>query len=276
MGQLTTTNQGGALAHLDLETVEDVFGGLSQGVGDGGNYGKFNGNTGDYTWGQTDDLIEHGSQVLVDYSTAFLGWLCWMDGKVEDRETVNVFDGKPPLEKDLPDHGPYNSSDDGWGPTCGFKLFLEDGTEITLNLNSRSGDIAFRRLLGDIGKGARKNPGKLPVVEIGAAAFENKKSRGKKYAPTFEIVAWETPDEYLGTSRGENPDDYENDEQSGDDGDGGIPTNEDAKTATARKASAAKEDTPPPATRRRREEPSAEREEEGPTDEKPKRRRRKV
>jgi hypothetical protein len=272
MGELVTTS-GGALAHLDLSNVESIFGDLASDVGDG-LYGKFNGNTGDFTYGQDDELLEHGDQVQIDYTSCFQGFLCWIGGKVEDRVVVKVLEGRPPLEKDLPDHGPYDQ-DDGWGPSCGFKIVTETGDEVTMNLNSRSGDIAFRRLLGQIGKGAAKNPGKLPVVELGAAAFENKKSRGRKFAPTFEIVGWETPEEFAGTGHGDDPDDYdepETDAEEQEEEEAAIPTKDTARTARASKATA-KDDTPPPASRRSRKDTSED-EDEGPKDERPARRRR--
>lgn len=275
MSNLVPANEGNALAHLDMNNVEDIFGEMAQGVGGDGTYGKFNGNTGAFTYGQTDDELEHGTQVLMDYTSAFTGWLCWIGGKPEDRKTVKVLEGKPPLEKDLPDHGPYDK-EDGWGPTCGFNIMTEEGEEIILNLNSKSGDIAFRRLLGQIGSKAARNPGKLPVIELGAGSFETAKSRGKKYAPSFEIVAWETMEEFSGSSRGDDPSDYEEEApvSSSDEGDGGIPVNDDAETATAKKATAAKDDTPPPPSRRRKAEKEAPAKDEGPSDQTPPRRRR--
>ncbi len=271
MGELVTQS-GGALAHLDLDNVASVFGSMAADVGDGGNYGKFNGNTGDYTYGQEDNMLEHGDQVQVDYTSAFSGYLCWIGGKVEDRITVKVLEGKPPLEKDLPDHGPYDK-EDGWGPTCGFKIVTETGEEISLNLNSRSGDISFRRLLGQIGAGAAKNIGKLPVVELGAAEFENKKSKGKKYAPTFEIIAWETPEEFAGTGHGDDPSDYEDEEeieqeveQEEEEEEAAIPTKASARSARASKP----QDKPAPSRRKA----SAKKADDGPKDEAPPRRRR--
>lgn len=89
-----------------------------------GTYLKFNGNDGRWSFGQDDEDLPEGSRVIVDMETLAFGWICWVDGSVEEERLVPVLDGRPPQEHELTDYGPYEE-DDGWREAASLSMILE-------------------------------------------------------------------------------------------------------------------------------------------------------
>lgn len=208
MGELTTTNQT-ALAQYG---GDDPFASHADDLGnDNAAYLKFNGNTGDYTYGAENEELEHGSRVVVDMNLAARGWICWNDGEVVEEINVPLVDGKPPRENELQDHGPYADDDDGWSEQVTLFMAMSDGTKLCYKATSKSGKRAFAGLVKDYSKQWRTKPDQLPIVEIDATSFQPKdKKLGTKYAPKLRIVDWIHKDE-LAEMTGEDPSDYDDD-----------------------------------------------------------------
>jgi hypothetical protein len=177
-----------------------------------GNFLKFDGNSGDYTYGSADNSaeLEHGTKLAVDMTAYQRGWICWKEGEVVDQNMVNILDGDPPQERDLEDHGPYETYDDGthdgWSSQHEIELrAVEDGTLFHYKTTSKSGLRALGKLLADFAKAYKSKPGEYPVIEIGDVTFEpkTKKKVGKKHAPTFKIVEWISTEKFLALAEAE-------------------------------------------------------------------------
>ena len=196
--EVTTTTGFGALANMGSNVFVDRA--REEGARDG-NFLMFSGQTGTFEYGSKDDRkeMDHGAQFVCEMFDFTDGWVCWVENTVADNISVRLTEGKPTLEKDLPDHGPYkeagpNEQQDGWHPQVGMPLVnAQTGERFRMNLSAKGGIRAFWALVMAFGKGMARNKGKLPIIEIGANRFETKSSTGKKqlaYAPTFEIVGW--------------------------------------------------------------------------------------
>lgn len=187
-----------------------------------GAYLKFNGNTGEITFGSDDEELPVGSQLVVDMQSLAFGWICWVDSQVEEEVLVPVIDGKPPMEHELKDHGPYNDDDDGWREAASFSAVLleygEDGqhesvgTKLLFKTSTGGPVRSTRKLSGQYGKLFMQHPGELPVVELSTESYIPKvKKHGKKWSLIFKIVGWIGEDELAGLTDGEADDerDYE-------------------------------------------------------------------
>lgn len=186
-----------------------------------GQFMKFSGNDGTYTFGKDQEELEHGTQLVVNPMELAAGWICWKDGKLVDEDNVRVVDGNPRDEEDLKDHGPYDNDDDnqdGWQEQRIIHLASIDGELFILKLSSKGGIRAFGKLLEDFSLGRKKHGfDMVPVIELDANGFDakNKKGKkiGKKFAPKFTIIKWMSEDELIAaTSAGEDEDDYADDE----------------------------------------------------------------
>lgn len=173
---------------------------------DQGAYLKFNGNTGEFTYGADDNELPYGSQIVADMFSVAFGWICWKDGDPVEEVLVKVLDGKPPLEHTLTDHGPYDEDGDGWRESTSVPMVLlefgDKGEETDIGLrmlfkgSSASTVRGVRKLSGAFGKLFREKQGMLPVIEIDAEQFQaREKKHGKKYAPIFKIVGWISDEE---------------------------------------------------------------------------------
>jgi hypothetical protein len=192
---------------------------------EGGAYLKFNGNTGEFTFGADDAALEYGSQVVADLFNVSFGWICWKDSEPVEEVLVKILDGKPPLEHNLTDHSPYDSEDDGWREATALPMILltnGDGDDadadagLKLNFKGSSGSAVrgVRKLSGAFGKLFREHQGEFPVIELSAEQFAAKEKKyGKKYAPIFTIKGWISEDELAGIIGDVSDGDYEPEEQ---------------------------------------------------------------
>jgi hypothetical protein len=194
MNQVTTTSNNTVLAAYG---GANPFAAAAAAMGaQEGNFLKFNGNSGDFTYGQKDDELPHGTQLAADMIGFSRGWICWKDGEVEDEINVPILQGEPPLEHTLPDHGPYtkhdDGSEDGWVEQAKINFRdVETGEAYIYKATSKSGRRALGSLLKDFSKQFHLHDGETPVVEISGLSYTPKdKKLGKKYAPVFKIVGW--------------------------------------------------------------------------------------
>lgn len=180
---------GGANPFLDA--AEDM------GASSGALFLKFDGNTGDYTFGKDQEELELGTRVAVNHREIKRGWICWKDGEVMGETMTRIIDGAPPAKSSLEDHGPYEDDKDGWREQSSVQLRdIETGDEYLFKTSSKGGRIALANLVRDFGKEFAKHPGELAIVELQHVSFDAKdekgKKLGKKYAPMFKIAAWES------------------------------------------------------------------------------------
>lgn len=179
--------------------------------GSGGiNFLKFNGNTGEYSYGSPVKTLAVDTECAVDMRIGVRkGWICWKEGKVVDEIMVVITEGNPPARHQLQDHGPYSKTEDGWKEQASLQLRdLATGDEFEFKTTSKSGIRAIGGLCKAYGAEFRDHdPEDLVVVTLGSNSFIPKdKSYGRKHAPVLEIVEWLTPDqadEIFGSEEGE-------------------------------------------------------------------------
>lgn len=210
MNDVVTSNGSKALAAFNgganpfAQAAEDL--GVSEGV-----YLKFNGNTGDFTFGSDQDELQTGTELVAVMDSIARGWICWNDSEVIDEVMVSILDGQPPSEKELEDHSPYASDDDGWSEQIRIVFKdVESGETYTFKTSSRAAMRAVGSLMKDYSRQFKNHPDELPVVEIGSTSYIPKeKKHGKKHAPTFKIVSWMHVEEVEALSSATNSQDNE-------------------------------------------------------------------
>lgn len=214
-------------------------------------YAKFNGNSGEFTYGSAAEEIEAGEKMAINVGMARKGWICWKESEVVEEIMVPVAQGLPPAESTLTDHGPYakheDGTEDGWSAQFAVDIRLlesqHDGAEIVYKTTTLSAMRPLGDLLKQFSREYKNHPGCIPIVEFGKGSYMPKdKKRGKKFFPIFKIVDWMDEAELLATygegSRVEEGDD--NDNMVAD-------TKAVTKPATTAKAAATKATTKAPA-----------------------------
>lgn len=213
--------------------VDDPFS-VQGSEGNSGNvkYVKFTGATGLFTYGQDDDVLEHGTKLVVDMMNAQYVWTFWWDGEVMEQYNDSLIENpfsydNPPMELPEDPNGditmtieeimqarkddPANFRD-GWSVQASFNGRAVDGSgdEFCIKLNAGVALNSFHALRKDFGRKRKLNEGKLPLVEVTANSYEPRaKSAGKKrWAPSLKIVGWLTEAD-VASMVGENPEDYD-------------------------------------------------------------------
>lgn len=213
-------------------------------------YMKFNGNSGEYTYGQDSEEIAEGTHMAVNMSELRRGFICWVDSQVKDEKMARVVDGDEIQESNLPDYGPYerrsDGSQDGWSKQAAVALFdPETKKSFILKVSSASGLRGIGTLLKDYAKQYKSHPGEMPLVELTSKAFIPKdKKFGKKHALILNIVGWISEDEMNATT-GEDEGDYDKAEE-GAEGAEGSETSDAVETEV--ETTAAPAEKPKPAT----------------------------
>lgn len=181
---------------------------------------KFDGNTGEYSYGADNTELALGSELALNMLSYKRGWICWNDGEVVDEVMVSVNEGPPPRKSELKDHGPYVEDNDGWSEqyTIEMRMMDEPHTLMLFQANNSSKRRAFEALVKDFAKGFKSNPDCAPVIEIDEREFEAKggkdsKRKFKKHAPVFKIIDW-VPLEELNALVEGSPDDYEDEAET--------------------------------------------------------------
>lgn len=176
-------------------------------------YMKFNGNTGEYSFGAEAEELPEGTRLAVNMRNFRRGYICWKDEEVVDEIMVKVIDGNPPAEHQLPDHGPYSDDPDdneGWSEQAAVDFrSVEDGREFVFKTSSKSGRRALGQLLKDYARQYKVHEGELPIIELATQSWMPKeKKHGKKYSPVFKIVDWANEEALAAQVEGEDPADY--------------------------------------------------------------------
>lgn len=206
MANEVTTTRGGYLAANN----DDYFARLAaeaQSLKGGGSdvmFMKFDGNSGDYSYGADSEPLEIGDELIWDPSTYQKGWVIWIDGEVEHEEMRGL--GHPDgdvLKRDLPDLGPYGEDD---GPveqqTVEFTMTKEPFVRMKFQANNVSKRRALAALMKDFANTYKSHPGEIPIIALDEVEFQastNGKKGGRKvtkHAPKFKIVDWMSIEEF--------------------------------------------------------------------------------
>jgi hypothetical protein len=218
MGNELTTKSNSYIA-----TTEDYFATAAAEAAqfrDGGGvaFMKFDGNTGEYSYGANNEELPLGTLLALNIPSWRRGYICWNDGQVVGEVMVAVNEGQPPRKQDLEDHGPYVEKNDGWSDQYTIEMRMVDEPHLNLLFQANNGSKrrAFEHMMKDFARQYKSHPGCAPVVEIDETEFETKDPNGgkrkfKKHAPVFKIVDW-VPLEELNALVEGSPDDYEQDD----------------------------------------------------------------
>jgi len=261
MGQLVPQSGGRDVA----TTGANPWAEAGKGVADGA-YLKFNGNDGRWSFGQDDEDLPAKSRVVGDMGTLAFGWMCWVESAVEEEILVPVVDGKPPMEHELEDHGPYDD-DDGWREAASISLVLESygtddqdeavGTPLLWKTSTGGQVRQLRKLSAAYGRVFAQHPGEFPIIELGAESYVPKvKKHGKiKWSPVLKIVGWMTAEELAGLTGDGDYDDEDDFEEP-------APAAKKKKAIAPPPEEEEEEEAPAPARGRRAAAPVEEEEEE--------------
>lgn len=205
------------------------FAAAGQGAMGATTYIKFSGASGDFTYGQDEEELPHGTQLAADVENSQWIWTFWWEGNA--LETVNYMVAENPkgVEQE-PDFLPEKYDGDmsleeireaqadraqnfrdGWScqASLGMREIGGEGTEYTIRLNGGVAVNAFKTLLLSFGRQYKFKDGQLPVVELSARSYKSKvKGVGKRWAPLLKIVDWKTEEE-LQEAVGDDPADYD-------------------------------------------------------------------
>ena len=175
---------------------------------DGAIFSKFSGRTGDFTAGSDNDVLfdedmqndGETCEMAVDMMEASRGWMCWINGEVEEELMVRVVDGHPLKEADLPDHeAKYDYDDDGktedgWVECISLPMrSITTGTEYKFKGSSSGMMKAFKKLLKAYGSQFSRHDleEEVAIISFGIESYQHKKkSWGKIYNPLLNLVRW--------------------------------------------------------------------------------------
>jgi len=171
-------------------------------------YAKFNGNSGEFTYGSNATEIEAKERMAANVAGMRRGYICWKESEVVEEIMIPIIDGPPPAENTLTDHGPYekhpDGTEDGWSAQSSITLRLlgedHDGVEITYKTSTKSAQRPLGDLIKQYSRAYKDHPGCIPIIEFDKGSYMPKeKKHGKKYFPQFKIVDWIDEDELMAT-----------------------------------------------------------------------------
>lgn len=184
-------------------------------------YMKFVGATGDFTYGQDDEEMPHGTRLAAAIEESQWVWSFWWDGEVLetietlvaedphgwDREPDDLpekYDGDMSMDEIRAERADRsNNFMDGWSVQAVLNLrqIGGEGEEFTLKLNGGVGVSAFRALLQTFGRQYKFKMGLVPVIELEARSYKSKhKNVGKRWSPILKIVEWKSEEELMEAS----------------------------------------------------------------------------
>jgi hypothetical protein len=165
-------------------------------------YLRFDGNIGQFSKGGIP--VPLGTRLGVNPAETQRGWVCWKEKRPVDEILVRIVDGRPPLEPELPNHGPYappqpgQSQKDGWAEQVSVRAAdLETGDTIVFKTSTKSAMIAIGNFLSSYSRQLRDHQGLFPVIELQARSFTSKATGHMKFAPEFRIVEWIAPEQLV-------------------------------------------------------------------------------
>ena len=237
--EVATQDNGGAVATQSANPFKRAAGQMN--VPNGMPYLSYSGKTGKYTVGQDKKEVPYGTKYAVNMNEFRRGWICWIDGSVEEEIMIRVLDGDPPAEADLEDHseegdGEYDDQE-GWSYQISVPFRdVETGEEVLFKISSKSGVNQLSALLNSYADLYERHLDEIMVIEIDSEEFEVEKenAKGKKVKfqaskPILDIVEWMEEDE-LAKLLGMDSDaeDQDEDDLRDDDDDGDTDQDQDA------------------------------------------------
>jgi len=161
------------------------------GGGEGGvEYVSFSGKTGQITYGRDKEDLDEDQQFLLDPSSFFVGWICWVNNSPVARHEWSIYEPQNGVRADeLADHGPYRRAQDGWQAIAGFGFVAEGGeVKYRFSSNSKSGKNTIGDLIDEVKARVDADEPAFPVFRFTKEKFL---SKGEwNFKPTFLIDEW--------------------------------------------------------------------------------------
>jgi hypothetical protein len=161
---------------------------------------------GDYTAGEADEIIPHGTKLIAAVDLLTLGHVKWLGGKPAEHRMILVASGeKPEPRSELGDHDEalWELDDAGkprdpWQLTQYLPMMAEDQELFTLTTSSRGGIGALATLARAYARRRVAHPGQFPVIELGVDAYQHSNSTyGRIKVPTLKVIGWEPKATFL-------------------------------------------------------------------------------
>lgn len=156
---------------------------------------KFDGKTGDWSFGPEGIEIEPTELWAINPNTFMIGVIGWQDGEVVGEEMYPITAGKRVDHTQLEEIPPAadGQGGNGWKDQLTVELkHVKDGTETVFKTSSGGGRKGMAILAEECGKRLDTNPDTpVPLVHLKESHYKHKiKARGTIYEPVFEIVNW--------------------------------------------------------------------------------------
>jgi len=166
-------------------------------------------NKGDYLYGQNDEVLDEGTEVIVDMNTLTVGWQKWLDKKPADADMGLVNEGfQAKRRKELGDldEAEWEVDDDGvardpWQFT-NMVVMRQLGTAgeeeglYTFAGSSRGVINAIGTLCKIFGKKIREDADALPIVALNVDSYKHSNPQyGRIKVPVLDVVGWGTVDD---------------------------------------------------------------------------------
>ena len=161
------------------------------------NYVKFKG--GDFTFGKDEDIIMDDELFMADVASLAKGFICWKGRKPVDEQMATYIDVENgnasfPVEKELPDHSPYNSDKgEGWSEQLKIIFYhLETGEKFQFATTTVGGNRGIGELTKSWVKEVRRGNLHNPVVSMAHWMMPNSFNPKGSAAPKFPVHSWAT------------------------------------------------------------------------------------
>jgi hypothetical protein len=173
-------------------------------------------NKGDWLYGEDNDEMEDGEQLIANMDQLLVGWIKWVDNKPAEQIMGLVSEGyQAPKRHTLGDTEEENWEVDDAGKARDpwqFSNYLvmkrpgKNGDIFTFATSSKGGLNAIGELCKSYGKDMRVHPDEYPTVEIGTHAYDHpKKEYGRIKIPTLKLVGWEKKSLFILDAPAEEP-----------------------------------------------------------------------
>lgn len=147
-----------------------------------------------WTYGQEGAQVLEEDRFVAQMNTMSQGWICWKGGRPVDEKMSTISSGVRIPAAELDDHGPYQSSSEGWKPQVSVMFRNLDNNELLqYGTTSMGGKNALKGLSSTFVNQLRDGGDNFPVVQLETDHYMHK-TNGKIFVPVVKVVDWINPD----------------------------------------------------------------------------------
>jgi hypothetical protein len=161
--------------------------------------------SGEWTVGKDEDVVENGTQAVVNVLGIERGYVCWGKGADEGQLLGNEM---RPLSRPAPDPDKLPALNGDWEKVIAIpmSLLLDGGRvyPVIYNAKSKGAKDAGESLLMAVADQASAGKPYVPVVALQTDSYKHAKY-GRIYKPVLQIVRWMTVEQALGQAEAQEP-----------------------------------------------------------------------